>query len=698
LGKTNRAGPGTTIVNVLGTGVPTNLFNNGAATINVGSGNRINGITGALILENEPSFDTVNINDQNDPVYQSAKLSTVSGKPYNFTGGQLSGLVGVAPITWDYSDTAQVTLNTGSAGATVTALGAGVPTFINGSAAATNSVVGGNLLTTWHVNSANAGTLSNAAANVTFTAFQNLTSGYGSDGFYFGNGATLSGLLNGGGGSGLSLAAYTTNLTVNITGGGAGNLPGVVGAFQGVQYLATGSGNDSFVFSNTGSITSISSVGGTNTLDASAVSRNLSVSVYGANAGTVPGMVFEFADIENIKGGSGNNTFVFSSGASLAGTLNGGSGNNLIDTSPYTTGQTFSVTGANSGSAAGLVGAFNHVQNLIGASGGGNVFAFSGGGSLAGEVDGGVGGHNLLDYSTYPTGVTVDLSTDSATGVGGSVVNIQELRGSGGNDHLTGNGAGSTTFFASPGTDTITGLGSGNTLVGTNANSTWKITGSNAGTLTWGANTSTFTGVQNLTGGTGADDFIFSKGMGVSGAIHGGGGNDSLDYSAYTTTVIVDLQTGFATGVTGGVARIKNVTGGNGSGGYNILVGNGGNILTGGNGRRNLLIAGASASQLTGGNGEDILIAGTTDYDTNLTALKSIMGVWNGPGLYNARVAKVTNPGATYHLTTATVHSNGGGNKLKGKPSGSALDLYFANLGKGDMTDATVADTFITIS
>jgi hypothetical protein len=31
---------------------------------------------------------------------------------------------------------------------------------------------------------------------------------------------------------------------------------------------------------------------------------------------------------------------------------------------------------------------------------------------------------------------------------------------------------------------------------------------------------------------------------------------------------------------------------------YNILVGNGGNVLTGGSGRRNLLSAGASASRL----------------------------------------------------------------------------------------------------
>jgi len=46
------------------------------------------------------------------------------------------------------------------------------------------------------------------------------------------------------------------------------------------------------------------------------------------------------------------------------------------------------------------------------------------------------------------------------------------------------------------------------------------------------------------------------------------------------------------------------------------------------------------------------------------------------------------------------VHSNGGGNTLKGKPSGSTtpLDLYFANLDAGDVTDARAGDRVVGIS
>ena len=67
---------------------------------------------------------------------------------------------------------------------------------------------------------------------------------------------------------------------------------------------------------------------------------------------------------------------------------------------------------------------------------------------------------------------------------------------------------------------------------------------------------------------------------------------------------------------------------GNGANGaYNILVGNGGNTLVGGTGRRNLLIAGPAASTLIAGDSDDILIGGTTSYDTEpgMASLPAIM-------------------------------------------------------------------------
>src|SRR5262249_26198305 len=136
-----------------------------------------------------------------------------------------------------------------------------------------------------------------------------------------------------------------------------------------------------------------------------------------------------------------------------------------------------------------------------------------------------------------------------------------------------------------------------------------------------------FTSIQNLQGGSGDNKFNVGNSGSLSGNLTGGGGGNLLSYAAYTGNVLVNLQTATATAVNGSVTNIQNVTGGSGgpAGSYNILVGNGGNELRGGNGRRNLLIAGPSSSKLYGGDDEDILIAGYTDYDASNNDLTNIM-------------------------------------------------------------------------
>jgi hypothetical protein len=237
---------------------------------------------------------------------------------------------------------------------------------------------------------------------------------------------------------------------------------------------------------------------------------------------------------------------------------------------------------------------------------------------------------------------------------------------------------------------TLTGFGT-TTLVGPNAPNTWNIAGTNAGTLTGTLLGSpvTFSSVQNLTGGTDTDTFIMADGQGITGNLDGGGGTNTLDESAYSTSVVVNLQTGAATGVGGAIAHIQNVKGGTGGvGAFNILVGDGGNILTGGDGRRNLLIAGVSATTLLGGNGDDILIGGITAYDTDLTALLNIINYWNGPDDYTTRVDKLMAGVGVPRLDATTVTSNGGGNTLTGH-NGSSTDK---NLYYGQLTDTIDRD------
>src|SRR5262245_60419214 len=100
--------------------------------------------------------------------------------------------------------------------------------------------------------------------------------------------------------------------------------------------------------------------------------------------------------------------------------------------------------------------------------------------------------------------------------------------------------------------------------------------------------TPTFSGFDQLQGGKVQDAFVFADGAGVAGTIDGGGGVNTLDYSAYTAVVKVNLAAGTATG-TGGISGIQNVTGGQGG---SILVGDANaNVLVGGGGR-NLIIGG----------------------------------------------------------------------------------------------------------
>src|SRR5262249_5733648 len=141
-------------------------------------------------------------------------------------------------------------------------------------------------------------------------------------------------------------------------------------------------------------------------------------------------------------------------------------------------------------------------------------------------------------------------------------------------------GAGNDTVVvrATSGGLVVDGQGGTNTLVGPNATTTWNITNTNAGTI---AGVATFARFQKLTGGSANDAFKFSAGKSVTGRVDGGGGTDTLDYSAYTTGVTVDLTAGTATG-TGGVANIENVNGSpvndhiTGSSASNIIRGDGG--------------------------------------------------------------------------------------------------------------------------
>jgi hypothetical protein len=245
-----------------------------------------------------------------------------------------------------------------------------------------------------------------------------------------------------------------------------------------------------------------------------------------------------------------------------------------------------------------------------------------------------------------------------------------------------------------------------NALVGPNAVTRWAVTGLDSGALLMNDFGLSFFGFANLTGGSGRDQFFFQDDAALSGMLDGGAGTNTLDYSeGWSSNVVVNLQLGLATAIFGGVTNIRNLRGAEGGqrGSYNVLIGNGGNNITGGDGRRNLLVSGKSASTLQGGNQGDILIGGTTAYDQESDAhdFIAIMSYWsNLQDDYATRVNNLLSGTGVPALNAHTVSNNGGGNKLLGhRPTANDLNLYYGLRLTRETTDldAAAGEQFIKV-
>jgi len=119
-----------------------------------------------------------------------------------------------------------------------------------------------------------------------------------------------------------------------------------------------------------------------------------------------------------------------------------------------------------------------------------------------------------------------------------------------------------------------------------------------------------------------------------------------------------------------------------GGGGKNVLVGGSGNdVLEGGLGRA-ILIGGAGRAVLKAGPGGDLLIGGTTTYDSDETALLALSREWASAADYVTRIGHLTGAlsgglNGSFLLNSATVSDNGARDVLLG---GSGRDLFFAGL------------------
>jgi len=546
-----------------------------------------------------------------------------------------------------------------------TATGAGsfsnIQNFIGSSS---STLTGPNTANTWSITGNNTGNINSGA--FTFSSFENLTGGTMNDSFVFHNGVGVNGLVDGGAGvNTLNYSAYAMPVFVDIaaeTGTGTGGI-------SNIQHFIGGMDTDTLTGPNT-----------TNTW-----------SITAADAGDINAGAFTFSSFENLTGGPFNDTFDFTSGFTVSGTVNGSTGNNTL-LAPDSN-NTWNITSNNGGTVAGIT--FLSIQNLTG-NAMDDDFVFANGVEVHGTIDGGAG-INTLDYSHYTSLVFVDIEDGLATAVG-SFSNIEEFIGGSGINILQGpnvnatwditgtnqgningifaftsfenlvGGSGNDTFDFTGGflvTGTVNGNGGTNTLLAPNSSNTWHITLFNAGEVAG----ITFTSIDNLTGGSLADDFIFGNQAAVSGAISGGGGLNTLDYSAYTSPVFVDIGSGGATGA-GSFNNIQNFIGG----------ASGGNALTGPNTSNTWnftaqdqgdINAGAftfaSFENLVGGSSNDEFI-----FNSGLAV--NVSGVLNGGGGVNTLNYSAFSSSVEVNIEAGRATSTGGIDNLQDFIGGTGVN------------------------
>jgi RTX calcium-binding nonapeptide repeat (4 copies) len=128
--------------------------------------------------------------------------------------------------------------------------------------------------------------------------------------------------------------------------------------------IDAGSGNDSLTLAGPATNTQViyNGGGGTNTLVGPDVASTFTISSF--NGGTVGNVTF--SSVQNLIGGAGNDTFVFRTGGSLAGSINGGAGTNRLDYSAYV-GDIVVNMPLNKATAVG--GSISGIQSVLGSIG-----------------------------------------------------------------------------------------------------------------------------------------------------------------------------------------------------------------------------------------------------------------------------------------------------------------------------------------
>ncbi|HAW28597.1 MAG TPA: hypothetical protein DCY03_10835, partial [Planctomycetaceae bacterium] len=283
-------------------------------------------------------------------------------------------------------------------------------------------------------------------------------------------------------------------------------------AFEAFNHLVGAAGVDTFQFSGTGQITgSIDGLTGNDVLDYSTSSIALNLVL--SAIGTTNG--FSGSESSTLTSFDNINTIAGSANTDSLTGIDATAAWSIDGTNEYTSTNTLSFSGFENLTGGTQVDTFtimgSQSHNLAGNSGN-DVFAFADGATLTGTIDG-QAGSDQLDFSLYTSSIDIALSIlGSFDGHQGSVASI-----TGGFDNIN---------------QAIAGSGSADQLTGRDAIATWSIGASkNYGST----NSFGFSNFEQLQGGSESDLFVISDNQTVN--IKAGAGNDTLQFSNNGSTL-----------------------------------------------------------------------------------------------------------------------------------------------------------------
>ncbi len=164
-----------------------------------------------------------------------------------------------------------------------------------------------------------------------------------------------------------SLLASNAHKTLNIIAEGMGNVRDLV--FTGVERLVGGLGDDQFVLAGAAAGGAIHGGAGVNTLKAFDSDNSWIIS--GANAGRLNN--HDFTDIQHLAGGSGSDSFAFTSQGNLSGSASGGAGDDTLTAADGV--NAWEITRPNAGTLNAQT--FSEIENLSAGAGVGSLFVLS---------------------------------------------------------------------------------------------------------------------------------------------------------------------------------------------------------------------------------------------------------------------------------------------------------------------------------